>query len=196
MRQIVAVSGLNFDLKSEDEQNAIIFSYQNFLNSLNFTLQIFIHSRKVNIDGYLAGLKGIEAGEMHPLLKTQLAEYGEFIRSFVAENAIMQKSFYVVVPYDVVEIGGVSSSGGALSFLKKKKSVDQTALSETEQSESRKRNMGQLSQRVEQVIAGLQQIGLASEPLEEQAAIELFYNLYNPENAEKKGLSIDAARDN
>ena len=89
LRQILLVSGINFDLKSEDEQNAITFSYQNFLNSLNFSLQIFVHSRRVNIESYLENIKKIEAQETNPLLRLQIGEYGEFIRSFTSQNAIM-----------------------------------------------------------------------------------------------------------
>jgi type IV secretory pathway VirB4 component len=188
LRQIIAVSGVNFDLKSEDEQNAIIFGYQNFLNSLNFTLQIFIHSRKVNIDAYVANLKKIEATEINPLLKTQVTEYREFISSFVAENAIMQKSFFVIVPYDVIEIAGGSTEGGLMGFFKKRNS-DAANLAEGEKADARARSMSQLSQRTEQVISGLQQLGMICEPLGDQETIELLYNLYNPGLAEKKGFA-------
>ncbi len=188
LRQLIAVSGLNFDLKTEDEQNAITFAYQNFINSLNFTLQIFVHSRKVNIDQYVEGLKGVEAAETNPLLKAQVGEYREFIKSFVAENAIMHKSFYVVVPYDVVEIGGHSSANGLFGFLKKKDA--NAELAKAEESEDRARTMGQLAQRVDQVISGLRQIGLKALPLGDQEAIDLLYNLYNPGTAERKGLEL------
>lgn len=192
LRQLVAVSGINFDLKSEDEQNAITLGYQNFLNSLNFTVQFFVHSRKINVERYLENLKTIEAGETNPLLKTQVGEYREFIKSFVAENAIMHKSFYVVVPYDVVELLN-GSGGGPLGFLKKK-NTQEAELKNTDAQETRARNMGQLAQRVEQIVSGLQQLGLTAIPLGDQEATELLYNLYNPENAEKKGLEIGAGR--
>lgn len=191
LRQIIAVSGVNFDLKSEDEQNAIIFGYQSFLNSLNFTLQIFVHSRKVNIDGYVENLKKIEAAETNPLLKIQVTEYREFISTFVAENAIMQKSFFVVVPYDVIEIAGGSSDGGVLGFFKKRNSTA-ADLAEGEKEENKARSMSQLSQRTEQVISGLQQLGMTCEPLGDQETTELLYNLYNPGLAEKKGAALGA----
>jgi type IV secretory pathway VirB4 component len=193
LRQIIAVSGVNFDLKSEDEQNAIIFGYQSFLNSLNFTIQIFIHSRKVNVDAYLENLKKAEAAETNPLLKIQLSEYREFISSFVAENAIMQKSFFVVVPYDVIEIAGGSTEGGLLGFFKKRNS-DAADLAKGEKEEGRARSMSQLSQRTEQVVAGLNQLGMGCELLKDQETIELLYNLYNPGLAERKGFAFEGTQ--
>lgn len=188
LRQIIAVSGINFDLKTEEEQNAIILGYQNFLNSLNFTLQVFIHSRKVNIDAYAENLAQLATTETNPLLKEQLIEYREFIKAFVAQNAIMHKSFYVVVPYDIIEIGGISSAAGLSGIFKR--SPKKQALSDEQKAEERARSMGQLAQRVEQVMSGLQQIGMTAIPLGDQEATELLYNLYNPESAEKKGPSV------
>ena len=122
LRQILMVSGINFDLKSEEEQGMLISLFQNFLNSLNFTVQIFIHSRKLNIDSYLEGLSVRESQESNELLKNQIAEYREFIRSFVAENAIMNKTYFVVVSYDPVKVpeGGQAITQSVLGFLKKK----------------------------------------------------------------------------
>src|SRR5689334_4257951 len=94
LRRILMVSGLNFDLKSEEEQTAITQAYQAFLNSLSFSVQIFIHSRKLNIDRYIQGLSARELQEPSPLLRNQLVEYREFIRSFVSENTIMTKTFF------------------------------------------------------------------------------------------------------
>ncbi len=190
LRQILLVSGLNFDLKSEDEQNAITFSYQSFLNSLNFSIQIFVHSRKVNIENYLANLKKVEAAETNPLLKTQIAEYGEFIRSFTSENAIMNKSFFVVVPFDPVQLS-VGGSGGFIQKLFGKKSAAATQLADADEQRRFTQNAGQLSQRTEQVITGLTQVGLKAEALKDDEVIELLYNLYNPEAIEKKGLELN-----
>jgi type IV secretory pathway VirB4 component len=198
MRQILLVSGLNFDLKSEEEQNAITFSYQSFLNSLNFSLQIFVHSRKVNIEGYLDNLKKVEATETNPLLKTQISEYREFIKSFTKENAIMNKSFFVVVPFDPVSIPGMNSGGGGgflgglLSFGKK--SGAQQDLAKQEEDKRFAQNAAQLAQRTEQLVAGLTQIGLRAVPLNDEEIIELLYNLYNPEAIEKKGMELAGAQ--
>ena len=99
MRQVVMVSGINFSLKSEGEQSAITAGYQNFLNSLDFPIQIIIHSRKINIEKYLSDMDARMREEQSPLLQNQISEYREFVRKFVEENAIMGKSFLVVVPY-------------------------------------------------------------------------------------------------
>lgn len=191
LRQILLVSGINFDLKSEDEQNAITFAYQNFLNSLNFSIQIFIHSRRVNIEGYIENIKKIEAQETNPLLKTQVGEYAEFIKSFTSQNAIMNKSFFVVVPFDPVQIPGAQSAGGLLSKLRRSNpEAEQMATAEAEQRFAQ--HAGQLAQRSEQIIAGLSQIGLRAVALKDEEIVELLYNLYNPEAIEKKGLDLGA----
>jgi type IV secretory pathway VirB4 component len=187
LRQILLVSGINFDLKSEDEQNAITGSYQSFLNSLNFSLQIFVHSRKVNIAGYLENLAKVEAAETNPLLRTQIAEYGEFIRSFTSQNAIMNKTFFAVIPFDPVQIPG-ASSGGLIGGLLGRNKVDSVAIEE--ENARFAQHAGQLAQRTEQVIAGLSQVGLRAVPLRDDEIVELLYNLYNPESVEKKGLDL------
>jgi type IV secretory pathway VirB4 component len=187
LRQILLVSGLNFDLKSEDEQNAITASYQSFLNSLNFPLQIFVHSRKVNIVAYLENLSKIAAEETNPLLRTQIAEYGEFIKSFTSQNAIMYKSFFVVVPFDAADIPG-ASSGGIIGNLLGRNKKTATAIEEEEVRFTHR--SGQLAQRTEQVVTGLTQVGLRAVALKDDEIIELLYNLYNPEAIEKKGLDL------
>ena len=103
LRRIILVGGMNFDLKSEDEQRVIIGSFQNLVNSLDFSLQINIHSRKLNIEGYLEGLKERKKVTTNSFLKTQIDEYYKFIESFVNENAIMSKSFFITVPYSTGE---------------------------------------------------------------------------------------------
>ena len=122
LRQIVMVSGINFDLKSEEEQGMVLSLFQNFLNSLNFTIQIFIHSRRLNIASYLEGLSGRETQEPNELLKTQIAEYREFIKSFVSENAIMDKTYFVAVPYDTIAVSGAGEAvaGKLFGFLQTK----------------------------------------------------------------------------
>ena len=91
--RVLMVSGINLELKSEEEQNAVIFSYQGFLNSLDFPVQFLVHSRKLNIEGYLEEISRRKESETNELLKNQVAEYSEFIRSFVESNAVMSKNF-------------------------------------------------------------------------------------------------------
>ena len=93
LRQLLIVSGVNFELKSEAEQNLILGGFQNFINSLDFSVQIFVHSRKVNVDNYLAKMDMRKKDEQNELLKIQIEEYANFIRSFVDQNAIISKNF-------------------------------------------------------------------------------------------------------
>ena len=106
LRQVVMVAGVNFALKSDAEQTLIVQAYQNFLNSIDFPLQIIVHSRKVNIDVYIEGLTRRKESEPSPLLQSQIDEYVNFIKEFVEKNAIMEKTFLVVVPF--YQVGGAA----------------------------------------------------------------------------------------
>ncbi|PIR87849.1 MAG: hypothetical protein COU10_02310 [Candidatus Harrisonbacteria bacterium CG10_big_fil_rev_8_21_14_0_10_45_28] len=191
LRQILAVSGLNFDLKSEDEQEAITYAYQSFLNTLDFSIQIFIHSRKINVEGYIDSLAKLVGQETNPLLKTQISEYREFIRSFTTDNAIMSKSYFVVVPFDVVNLPVKGGKSGFLGIFGKTK--PRVEGKETAQEATLTKNISQLSQRTESVVAGLNQIGLRAVAINDDEATELFYNLYNPDAIEKKGMELGGA---
>ncbi len=184
LRRILMVAGINFELKSEEEKNVITYNYQNFLNALDFSVQIIIHSRKLNIDEYLEKLSEKGNQETNELLKNQIFEYIEFIRSFVELNAIMAKTFFVVVPYDPIVI----PSGGKrfLGLFK----IGATKKNESPLEQSLEQKITQLNQRTDQVISGLIQVGLRVVTLNDEEIIELFYNLYNPEAVEKKDLKI------
>ena len=182
LRKVIMVDGINFDLKSDEEQNIIIHTYQNLLNALDFSIQINIHSRKLNIDGYIQNLKTKLLGESNSLLKTQLEEYLEFIESFVSSNAIMAKNFFVVVPYDPVSIPGVTTNG--LSKLIKKGKGEAEPVESAQIKES---HLEQLNQRVDEVVTNLRQIGLRAITLEDSELLELYFNQYNPTDIEKRG---------
>ena len=109
LRRVLMVSGINFDLKTEEEQAMIIGSYQSFLNTLDFTLQFFVHSRKLNTEEYLGFLKERREKEDNALLRTQIDEYAEFIRSFVEMNAIMERRFRRR-PYDFISAAAISAA--------------------------------------------------------------------------------------
>jgi|SRR3989344_6382416 len=186
LRKVLIISGLNFDLKSEEEREIIIYSFQSFLNSLNFPVQIFIHSRKINIEEYLSKLAVRQQEESMELLKNIIGEYQEFIRSFVGQNAIMEKTFFVVVPYDIIEVpkAGRNLVRNILGVFGKKKPTVEADIATAEKSFDQ--HLQQLTQRVDQVINGLNQVGLRAVALNESEITELFYNLYNPESVEKK----------
>lgn len=179
LRRVLLVSGINTELKSEEEQNAVYFLFQNFLNSIDFPVQLVVHSRKLNISGYLEYLDSQREKETNELLKSGIEEYAEFIKSFVQENAIMTKNFFVVVPYDPLVIPGKAGFKKSLPLFGKKTSSDESAINLEEQ-------LVQLSQRADQIIAGLHNIGLRVVGLNNDELTELFYNLYNPESVEKK----------
>ncbi|MEK7192014.1 MAG: hypothetical protein AAB646_00670, partial [Patescibacteria group bacterium] len=188
MRQVLMVSGLNFELKSEEEQGLITFAYQSFLNSLNFSVQIFIHSRRLNIEDYLKRLESLREQEANELLKNQIAGYRDFVQSFVSQNPIMEKTFFAIVPFDPIQIpaGGAGLLGKVLGIFRKEKAVGPSEEKEV----AFQRHLQQLSQRTDQVTSGLNAIGLRAIALENEEIIELFYNLYNPEAIEKKTLEI------
>ncbi len=184
MRKTLIVSGINFDLKSEAEQNLILNSFQNFLNTIDFSVQFFIHSRKANISAYLEKVRRRLEEEKNELLKIQIQEYANFIKSFVEENAIINKEFFVVVPYSPVSVA--QTSGGIMDIFFKRSA----AVAQKNKEDANREAMEQLDHRVEQVISGLEQIGLRAAPLADEELIELFYNLYNPQFLEKKNLEI------
>ena len=188
LRKILLVSGTNFSLKSEEEQGLITYAFQGFLNSLDFSVQIFIHSRKLNIEEYLSKLEEREIQEENELLRNQIVEYREFIKAFVSQNAIMQKRFFLVVPYDPIQIpqAGLDVTEKITGWFKSKTAGEGEA-----KKENLKEILEQLDQRVDQVIDGLNQIGLRAVPLNNDELIELFYNLYNPATTEKKGVEIN-----
>ena len=165
------VSSLNFALKSEEEQRAIIYQFQNFLNSLDFPLQIVIQSRKLNITGYLDKLKELEEKQKNELLKIQTAEYRNFVRDLVAGGSIMSKNFFVVVPFSLLE-----------AQISPKEILRSTQKSLTE--EQFQRCKSQLWQRMEFVAMGLRRCGLQCVPLNTSELIELFWSLHHPEQAE------------
>ena len=174
LRGVIMVSSLNFALKSEEEQTAIIYQFQSFLNSLDFSLQIVAQSRRLNITGYLDKLKDIEKKQENELLKTQTAEYRNFVQDLIAGSSIMSKNFFVVVPFTLIEIPGMETAKG---FLKKKPEI---TLSE----EQFQRAKSQLWQRMEFVALGLRRCGLQCIPLNTPELIELFWGLYHPEESE------------
>src|SRR3989344_708157 len=185
LRKILIVSGVNFDLKSENEQTLILNGFRNFLNTLDFSVQLFIHSRKTNIDLYLEKIAARKQEEENELLKIQIEEYIQFIRSFVEQNAIISKTFFVIVPYDPVALP--SQTKGILSLFKKTKPSPQKI---EEEAKKTQQSLEQLNHRVDQVTHGLEQVGLRTTPLNDEELIELFYNLYNPQLIEKRGMEI------
>ncbi len=182
LRAVFLVSSINFALKSEDEQNAIIAAYVSFLNALEFPLQIVIQSRKLNIDGYLEKLKQAEKEQANELLKIQIADYREYVKELVEMGDIMSKRFYVTVPYDPL-------SDKRKGFWSRFSEVLRPGAALKLSGDIFKRRRRDLFARVEHVQMLLSGMGLTSVILDTQSLIELYYNIYNPEIAETEKLA-------
>jgi type IV secretory pathway VirB4 component len=180
LRAVLAVSAINFELKSTDEQEAIISQYQNFLNSVDFPLQVLISSRKLNIDTYLDFLTDKEKQQKTELMRLQISEYKNFISQLVSMSDIMDKSFYLIVPFSPIENQDKSFFSNFSNMLHPQKGI----LEKRENFETYK---NQLYQRVDHLTAGLSGIGVKIVPLKTQELIELLFNAYNPTIFDTKG---------
>lgn len=171
-RGVLMCSSMNFALKSEDEQRAIIGGFQNFLNTLDFSVEISVHSRKMDIRPYLALLESRAEGQATELMRLQLREYIAFIRNFMDSSDIMTKLFYVVVPYTPAIANQVTS---AIPFLQKT-----TGSAAPAGADNFEEHRIQLEQRMGLVAAGLQNAGVRAVPLGTEEIIELLYRSFNP----------------
>lgn len=178
MRAVLLASSVNFALKSSEEQQAIIFQFQNFLNSLNFSIQIYSQSRRLDIRPYIALLEERLKDQVGDLMKMQTREYIEFVRSFTDSTNIMTKSFFIVVPYSQALLGGNKK----ISSLFGKKSKEDKKLEEDSAFEEKK---SQLQQRIEVVEQGLVRCGVRVAMLGTEELIELFYKIFNPGDVDK-----------
>ncbi|PWB38589.1 MAG: hypothetical protein C3F02_02655 [Parcubacteria group bacterium] len=181
VRGVILVSSINFDLKSEDEQKAIISGYISFLNTIDHPLQVVIQSRPLNIDDYLARMDKVQKEQTNELLRMQTADYKQFISELLTLEKIMSKKFYLVVPYSAVSDTGRSFRSRLGSVFSAAKLV----------SLSRKRFeefSAQLNKRCNFISAGLASLGLNNQRLNTQALIELYYNSYNPDLFQKQPL--------
>ena len=161
-RAILHVSSLNFELKSEEEQDAIIDTYESFLNSVGSNLQILIRTREIDMDKYLEELTERLDGEAEPVYRKQLKNYDEFIRSLITANKILTRHFYVVIPY--------AASGKADFELIKE----------------------QLNQKVDIVSKGMTRLGMHAKQLSSLEVLDLFYSFYNPAQAKIQPLTEQA----
>lgn len=183
LRVLLMASSINLALKSQDEQQAVIGQFQNFLNSLEFTVEFAIQSRDLDIRPYIALLQERYAAELDELMKIQIREYIAFIKDFTERANIMTKNFFIVVPYDPAII---NRSGGVLSSILPG-SDGATAPLNDEQFEQYRT---QLEQRVSVIEQGLVRTGVRIVKLGTEEVIELFYKLFNPGELEKP-LQVD-----
>lgn len=188
LRAVMLVSSINFALKSEDEQNAIISAYVGFLNNIDFPMQIVIQSRELDIEGYILGLKKKEKEQTNELLKIQIHDYIQYVSELISIGRIMTKRFYVVVPFNPMSdkkksfFASMVDIFKPINLVKVKRDIF-----------IRRREM--LTRRLDGVMSGLGSIGLNAVELDTQSLIELYYNTYNPmTSGNQKMVDIDKLR--
>ncbi|MCK5460767.1 hypothetical protein KAI58_02180 [Candidatus Gracilibacteria bacterium] len=179
IRAILEVSSVNFNLKSEEEQNSIIYSYQRFLNGLNFPVQILMRSRKLDIDHYLDDLRDKLRHQQNELLKNQMGEYIEYISKLVEYADIMEKRFFVVIPQNPSRAEKTSIFA---SFLEKI-SPDDKVMNVIQRRKEFKTLKKGLDERVNVVKTGLENCGLSVTRVNTGEIIEIFYQCYNPQHS-------------
>ncbi|MEK9160397.1 MAG: hypothetical protein AAB383_06770 [Patescibacteria group bacterium] len=187
LRGILKTSSINLNLKSEAEQNAVIYSYQNFLNTLEFPIQIVVRSKRLDLEAYIEKLKKIGVKQSNPLLQKQTFEYVEYISRLVEYADIMEKQFYVVIPQDGF---GQEHRGFLKSFLENifpQDTVSKIQQRQKQFDELKKR----LASRVNTVRSGLEGCGLRVQELNTEELIELFYETYNPLTSRSQKIDPD-----
>lgn len=181
MRAVILVSSINFALKSEDEQNAIISAYVSFLNNIDFPLQIVIQSRELNIENYLDSLRQKEKEQTNELLKMQINEYVQYIQELISMSKVMNKRFYIVVSYNPM-------SDKQQSFFSRVFEVFKPATLIKMKEEKFLERRVELTRRIDNITGGLSSIGLNAVTLDTQSLIELYYNSYNLDTASSQKL--------
>ena len=179
-RGILICSSVNFGLKSADEQHAITLGFQNFLNTLDFSIQIVVNSRRMDLRPYLTLLEGKAGDQKTELMRIQLREYIEFVRSFADQANIMTKSFYIVVPY-----APKVDTARAVRFL------GGTSGSKEGKEASFEEDRAQIEQRLALVASGIGATGVRAVPLGTEEVIELLYRSFNPGELENP-IRLDA----
>ncbi len=190
-RSVIMVKSINFDLMSQEEQEAVEFAYQGFLNSLYFPVQIFIHSQKIDLKPYIDKLDKIRLEHDNMLLANLMGSYLDYIEDISAQINLMDKLFYIVVPYFPLENISVqkafSQSVNLFSGLVKlfSKNPDKKITINDQELQKAKT---ELKNRVQAVVGGLMQCNIQSIPLDTQELIELYYDIYNPDTSTRQQL--------
>ena len=188
LRAVILVSSINFALKSEDEQNAIISAYVSFLNNIEYPIQIVVQSRELDMENYLTSLGQKKKEQTNELLKIQIEEYIQYVKELISMGKIMSKKFFLVVPYDPL-------SDKQKGFFTKFFDVFKPATLIRMKQDIFLKRKSSLVRRVDNVMAGLNSIGLNAVQLDTQSLIELYYNTYNPKtSANEKLVDVNELR--
>lgn len=191
---VLQISSVNFDLLSEREQSALVFAYGGILNSLNFPIQIVISSSTKDVSKYLNNLRKMEETQANPLLKERISFYRKFIEETVKRNDVLSKSFYVVVPFSILELGIKSMSSQVFSGLPflAQKTVKELPFSKEYILEKAKASLEPKKDHLSRLFSRL---GLEIRALNTKELIELFYKIYNEEtetNQKVQTLNYDS----
>jgi hypothetical protein len=178
LRQIIKVGSINFELKSQDEQLAILQGFRSFLNSLDFSIQIMVMSRKLNISGYLAFIDGLIEKQQNELMRIQAIDYSKFIKELTQLTNIMDKEFFAVVPFYLGPKVSKGIGDTLKSFFKPSEIVKNLSPEEFDTYKI------QLNQRVNLVFENLFSLGLTPIIMDRDELISLYYRFYNPEALE------------
>lgn len=175
---ILQVNAINFSLLSEKEQDAIIYAYAGLLNSLNFSIQIMIRSQKKDITGYLSLLEKAKTSQNNPLLKDLINKYQAFIRETVTQAEILDKKFYLVIPFSALELGATQAASTVLDQFLPKSKKNQKSLDVDRVVEKAKTS---LEPKRDHLVRLLGRIGLVAKRLKTNELIRLFFRIYNPD---------------
>jgi len=183
LRSVIEVDGINIDLMSAEDQENTLRTWQSFLNNLDFSIQILIVSRKANIDEYISNVETKTADVEEEMLKTQINDYITFIRDFTANNQIIDKKYYIVVPYDPF-VMKKSAFGGQIKdmflniFNLNREAFSQDILLDDKEFQ---KNYQQLIVRQDTVLSQLQRMGLSAQLVTTNEIVPLIHNIYNPD---------------
>lgn len=181
LRSVILCSSVNFALKSEAEQNALISSYMEFLNSMDFNLQIVVQSRKLDIEGYINRLKEAQKKQFNDLLRSQINSYLDFINELIEIGEIMTKKFLIIVPYNPM---GSKMKGFWQRFTELFRTTQEIGMKKEKFMQYKQ----ELDLRLGNIQGALNSMGLESVILDTQSLIELYYNIYNPKTSQNQKL--------
>ena len=177
---VMSTTAVNFDLLSEAEQDATIYAYGAFLNSLSFPLEVLVRSKKADITSYFQSLEEAEAAQPNPDLKRQIGKYKDFIQSTVQQKTVLDKKFYLIINWSPIESGITKLGGKKLTKSKGKSEI----LNDSKAALAPKRD---------HVIKQTARLGLTTKQLTTQELVELFYDIYNPAPTGTQRVLLDTA---
>jgi len=180
VRLVLSCTAVNFDLLSEVEQDAIIAAYSGLLNSLSFPIQVVARSKKMDISFYLDQLKTVEKEQTNKFLKRRIASYRQYVEQLISKGEVLDKSFYVIIPYDEIILTSPENPLKRLFFGGRKITLNKSAILQKARI--------QLEPKKEHLIKQFNKIGIKAEQLNTQELIELFYDIYNPDLARRQHL--------